>query len=124
MNIFKHLPRLSRYYSTQSFKGDTIILSENYSPLKCKTVLEKDTISVLGYCHQVCYQSLNLRDNRHNVILGLRKYGNSWHKAINYGWIQDTFSIDEVAYKGTIKYLISDAVQIYQWNSIKPNLDT
>ena len=125
MNIFKHIPRLSRCYSTQSFKGDTIILSENYSPLKCKTMLEKDTISVLGYGPQGRSQSLNLRDNRHNVVLGLRKNGNSWHKAINDGWIQDNnlFSIDEATHKGTnIKYLISDAAQIDQWNSVKSNL--
>jgi len=125
MNIFKHIPRLSRCYSTQSFKGDTIILSENYSPLNCKTMLEKDTISVLGYGPQGRSQSLNLRDNRHNVVLGLRKNGNSWHKAINDGWIQDKnlFSIDEATHKGTIiKYLISDAAQIDQWNSVKANL--
>jgi ketol-acid reductoisomerase len=119
MNSLKFI----RNFSTIS--KQPIILSSKYSPLKCKDILQNETISVLGYGPQGKSQSLNLRDNNHNVILGLRPNGNSWDKALEDGWIPNTnlFNIDEASHKGTIiKYLISDAGQIQQWNSIKPFL--
>ena len=84
--------------------------------------LKDDTISVLGYGPQGRSQSLNLRDNNINVILGLRKHGKSWIKALNDGWIpnQNLFEIEEATHKGNIiKYLISDVGQISQWKNIK-----
>jgi len=128
MNIFKSIKSLnniSRCYTTSAFSKENIILSSNYNPIKCKEILKSDTISVLGYGPQGQSQSLNLRDNNHNVILGLRKNGNSWHKAVNDGWKPDKnlFSIDEATHKGNIiKYLISDAAQIDQWDIVKSNL--
>ncbi len=105
--------------------SEKLILSKSYPLILCKDILKKDTISVLGYGPQGRSQSLNLRDNNLNVILGLRKNGNSWNMAINDGWIPDKnmFPIDEATHKGTIiKYLISDSGQIDQWNCIKDNL--
>ena len=122
-NIYSNI----RCYSTKSYINthtqQEIILSSNYPPSKCKDILKNETISVLGYGPQGKSQALNLRDNDHNVILGLRQHGNSWNKAINDGWNPNTnlFNIDEAAHKGTIiKYLISDVGQIEQWNTIKP----
>ena len=114
---------LTRSYSTKSFiNKQPIILSSKYTPHKCKQLLENETISVLGYGPQGKSQSLNLRDNNHNVILGLRPTGNSWNVAINDGWVpnKNLFDIDEATHKGTIvKYLISDSAQIEQWDNIK-----
>ncbi len=94
----------------------------NNSEVDYRQNLNDDTISVLGYGPQGRAQSLNLRDNNINVILGLRKHGKSWIKALNDGWIpnQNLFEIEEATHKGNIiKYLISDVGQISQWKNIK-----
>jgi ketol-acid reductoisomerase len=99
-----------------------IILSNKYTPYKCTQLLENETISVLGYGSQGRSQSLNLRDNNHNVLLGLRPAGTSWNNAINDGWEpnKNLFNIDEATHKGSIiKYLISDNGQIEQWDNVK-----
>jgi ketol-acid reductoisomerase len=119
MNSLKLIRKLS------TISNQHIILSSKYSPIKCKNILQNETISVLGYGPQGKSQSLNLRDNNHDVILGLRPNGNSWNNALKDGWEPDInlFNIDEASYKGTvIKYLISDAGQIQQWSNIKPFL--
>ena len=115
--------KLVRHLSTIS--KQPIILSSKYTPYKCKDILQNETISVLGYGPQGKSQSLNLRDNNHNVILGLRPDGNSWDNALKDGWEPNInlFNIDEATHKGTIiKYLISDIGQIQQWSNIKPFL--
>ena len=104
-----------------------LILSNAYPLNTCKKILEKDTISVIGYGPQGKSQSLNLRDNNFNVLLGLRKNGSSWENALKDGWEpnKNLFPIDEASHKGSIiKYLISDAGQIDQWDTIKQNLHT
>jgi ketol-acid reductoisomerase len=67
-----------------------------------------------------------LRDNGFNVIVGQRKGGKSWDKAIADGWIEGEtlFEIEEATQKGTvIQFLLSDAGQIEQWPTIKANLN-
>ena len=103
---------------------ETIIERSDYPLKKCHDLLKNQTISVIGYGPQGRCQSLNLKDNGFNVILGLRK-GDSYQKALDDGWIEDKnlFSIDEAADKGNIiKYLLSDVGQIKQWDYIKPFL--
>lgn len=59
-------------------------------------------------------QSLNMRDNKMKVIVGVRKGGASWKDAIKDGWIpgETLFSIEEACDKGTIiMNLLSDAGQ-------------
>ena len=73
-------------------------------------------------------QSLNLKDNGINVIVGQRKDSKSWKKA-DAGWMEsrnvDLFEIEEAAKRATIvQYLLSDAGQIEQWSKIKPHLTT
>lgn len=107
--------------------NNNLILKTDYPINKCKQILKNDTISVLGYGPQGKAQSLNLRDNQYNVILGLRKNGQSWNNAMEDGWIpeKNLFEIDEATYNGTIvKYLLSDAGQIEQWNKVYNNLNT
>ena len=53
-----------------------------------RSFLKKETIAVLGYGSQGYAQSMNLKDNNINVILGLRK-GRSWDRAIMDGWVEN-----------------------------------
>ncbi|WP_185865085.1 ketol-acid reductoisomerase [Blattabacterium cuenoti] len=104
---------------------ENIITREEFSLNKAKNILEKETISVLGYGIQGPGQSLNLRDNGFNVIIGQRKKSVSWKKALKDGWIEgkNLFSLEEACSKGTIlMYLLSDAGQISFWPILKKYL--
>ncbi len=92
---------------------------------KAKAVLANETIAVLGYGVQGPGQSLNLRDNGFNVIVGQRKGSKSWDKAIADGWIpgETLFEIEEACQKATvIEFLLSDAGQIAAWPTVKKHL--
>jgi len=68
---------------------------------------------------------LNLRDNGLNVIIGVRKDGQSWKEAQQDGWVpgKNLFEMDEAIQKGTIVMnLLSDAAQSTTWPHIKPML--
>ena len=71
-------------------------------------------------------QSLNMKDNGVNVIIGLReKGGKGWDLAQQDGWVpgKTLFSLEEAAQRGTIiQYLLSDAGQKEQWPTLKPLL--
>ena len=67
-----------------------------------------------------------MRDNGINVIVGQRKGGKSWDKALADGFIPDQtlFSIEEAATRGTIvQFLLSDAGQVETWPKIKKCLN-
>ncbi|KAJ2161620.1 Bifunctional acetohydroxyacid reductoisomerase [Coemansia sp. RSA 552] len=90
---------------------------------KLHDYFKNDTIAVLGYGPQGHGQGLNLRDNGMNVIVGVRKDGRSWKKAVAEGWVpgKNLFTIEEAADKGTIVFnLLSDAAQRDLWSTIKP----
>ena len=92
---------------------------------KAKAVLANETIAVLGYGVQGPGQSLNLRDNGFNVIVGQRKGSKSWDKAIADGWVpgETLFEIEEACQKATvIEFLLSDAGQIAAWPIVKKHL--
>ena len=70
-------------------------------------------------------QGLNARDNGMNIIVGVRKDGESWKQAQEDGWQpgKNLFSIEEALEKGTIiMNLLSDAAQSSQWAMMKPYL--
>lgn len=103
---------------------ETIVERQDYPIDKCKKILQDKTISVIGYGPQGKCQSLNLRDNGFDVILGLRD-GNSYEEAKNDGWLPDInlFNIEQAADQGDIiKYLLSDIGQNNQWDNIYPYL--
>jgi ketol-acid reductoisomerase len=78
---------------------------------------------VLGYGVQGPAQSLNMRDNGINVIIGQKENLPEWEKAIKDGWVpgKTLFSLEEAAKRGTIvQFLVSDAAQKMIWPSIKP----
>ncbi|MDR1809505.1 MAG: ketol-acid reductoisomerase [Prevotella sp.] len=92
---------------------------------KAREILKDETIAVIGYGVQGPGQALNLRDNGFNVIVGQRKGGKTWDKAVADGWVpgKTLFDIEEAVRKGTIiQYLLSDAAQIEVWPRIKPYL--
>ena len=75
---------------------ETVITREEFSLEKAREVLKDETIAVLGYGVQGPGQSLNLRDNGFNVIVGQRE-GKTLDKAVKDGWVpgETLFSIEE-----------------------------
>lgn len=108
--------------------GGTIeeVVTRDEFPLeKAREIMKNETIAIIGYGVQGPGQSLNLKDNGFNVIVGQRKGGKSWDKAISDGWIEgkDLFEIEEACNRATvIQYLLSDAGQIDSWPTIKKYL--
>src|SRR6266850_6177214 len=104
---------------------ETVVERADYPAEKIKAILEKETVAVLGYGVQGRGQSLNMKDNGVNVIIGMREKGKGWELAQQDGWVpgKTLFALEEAAQRGTIvQYLLSDAGQKEQWPSIKPHL--
>lgn len=104
---------------------ETVVTREEFTLDHAREVLKDETIAVIGYGVQGPGQSLNLRDNGFNVIVGQRKGSKSWDKAVADGWVpgETLFEIEEAAERATIiQYLLSDAGQIAVWPSIKKHL--
>ena len=104
---------------------ENVVTREEFPLEKAREVLKDEVIAVIGYGVQGPGQSLNLRDNGFNVIVGQRKGGKTWEKAIADGWVpgETLFDIDEACQRGTIiQYLLSDAAQIEVWPTVKKNL--
>ncbi len=105
--------------------SETVVERADYPAERLKAILGKETVAVLGYGSQGRGQSLNMRDNGVNVIVGLRDTGRGWDLAQQDGWVKGKtlFSLGEAAQKGTIiQYLLSDAGQKEYWPTLKPLL--
>lgn len=105
---------------------ENVVTREEFPLDKAREVLKDETIAVIGYGVQGPGQSLNLKDNGFNVIIGQRENSKSWDKAVSDGWVpgETLFPIEEAAQRATvIQYLLSDAGQIAQWDAIKANLN-
>ncbi|NDV65593.1 ketol-acid reductoisomerase [Bacteroides sp. 224] len=104
---------------------ENVVTREEFPLEKAREVLKDETIAVIGYGVQGPGQALNLRDNGFNVIVGQRKGGKTWEKAVADGWIpgETLFDIEEACQRGTIiQYLLSDAAQIEVWPTVKKHL--
>ncbi len=104
---------------------ENVVTRDEFPLSKAREVLKNETIAVLGYGVQGPGQSLNLKDNGFNVIVGQRKDSPSWEKALKDGWVEgkDLFSLEEACEKATIlQYLLSDAGQIALWPTVKKHL--
>ena len=66
---------------------ENVVTREEFPLKKALEVLKDETIAVIGYGVQGPGQSLNLRDNGFNVIVGQRKGSKSWDKAVADGWV-------------------------------------
>ncbi|MDR0738402.1 MAG: ketol-acid reductoisomerase [Prevotellaceae bacterium] len=112
--------------ATINFGGvnENVVTREEFSLEKAKEVMKNETIAVIGYGVQGPGQSLNLRDNGFNVIVGQRK-GKTWEKAVSDGWVpgETLFEIEEACKRATvIQYLLSDAAQIALWPVVQKHL--
>jgi ketol-acid reductoisomerase len=105
---------------------EEVVTREEFPLEKAREVLKDETVAVLGYGVQGPAQSLNMRDNGINVIVGQWKGDQAaWDKAVADGWVpgETLFDLEEAAERGTIiQYLVSDAAQKLTWPRIKPHL--
>ena len=106
---------------------EEVITVEEFPLDKAKEILAAEQIAVIGYGVQGPAQSLNLRDNGFNVIIGQAKeFEKDWNRAKEDGWVpgETLFDIEEATQRGTIvKMLVSDAAQKIVWPSVKRNLN-
>jgi ketol-acid reductoisomerase len=105
---------------------EEVVTRDEFPLSKAQQVLKNEVVAIIGYGPQGHGQSLNLRDNGINVIVGQRKGGKGWDEAVRDGWIEgkNLFeSIEEVVDRATvIQYLLSDAGQKEMWPAIKRRL--
>ncbi len=105
---------------------EKVIIRKEFPLVKARKVLKNETIAVIGYGVQGPAQSLNLKDNGINVIIGQAKaFKKDWNRAVKDGWIpgKTLFNIEEAVEKGTIiKMLVTDAAQRKIWPMVKKHL--
>jgi ketol-acid reductoisomerase len=100
---------------------EDVVTREEFPLEKAQEVLKNEVVAVLGYGVQGPAQSLNMRDNGINVIVGQKSGSASWDKAIADGWEpgKTLFSLEEATERATmIQYLVSDAGQVAMWPKI------
>ena len=105
--------------------AENVVTREEFPLSKAQEVMKDEIVAVIGYGVQGPGQSLNLRDNGLNVIVGQRKDSKTWDKAVADGWVpgETLFEIEEACERGTIiQYLLSDAAQIHLWDTVKKHL--
>ncbi len=106
---------------------EEVIMRSEFPMEKAREVLKNETIAVIGYGVQGPGQSLNLKDNGFNVIIGQVE---SSSKAIGTGQSRMAgyrasilFEYGEAVKRGTIiEMLVSDAAQRLIWPEVKKNL--
>jgi len=105
---------------------EEVVTREEFPLSKAREVLEHEVVAIIGYGPQGYGQSLNLRENGINVIVGQRKGGTGWKDAVRDGWIEGKTlfpDIEEAVRRATVvQYLLSDAGQKEQWPAVKKNL--
>ncbi|KAK4055898.1 Bifunctional acetohydroxyacid reductoisomerase [Microbotryomycetes sp. JL221] len=115
----------SRGVKTLKFAdAEEVVYERSDWPLpKLQEYLKDETLAMIGYGSQGHGQGLNARDQGINIIVGVRKDGQSWKEAMEDGWVpgKNLFPIDEAIKRGTvIMNLLSDAAQSQTWPEIKP----
>jgi ketol-acid reductoisomerase len=105
---------------------ENVITREEFPLSKAQKTLQNEVVAVIGYGVQGPAQSLNMKDNGINVVVGQApEFSKDWDRAVNDGWVpgKTLFPIEEAAKKGTvIQYLVSDAAQRVIWPKLKPCL--
>ncbi len=106
---------------------ENVVTREEFPLSKAQEVLKDETICVIGYGVQGPAQSLNMKDNGFNVIIGQSPdFKDDWDRAVKDGWVpgETLFPIEEAAKKATIiQYLVSDAAQRTVWPTLKECLN-
>ena len=102
---------------------EEVVTRKEFSMAKARKVLKNEVIAVIGYGVQGPGQSLNMRDNGFNVIVGQsKKFKRDWDRAIADGWKPgvNLFEIEEAAERATIiELLVADAAAKVVWPTIK-----
>lgn len=105
---------------------EEVVTREEFPLSRALENLKNETVAVVGYGPQGHGQSLNLKDNGVDVIVGQRKGGKGWDDAVKDGWKEgkDLYcNVDEVLDRATIvQYLLSDAGQKEMWPTVKKHL--
>ena len=105
---------------------EEVVTRKEFPLSKARRILKNETIAILGYGVQGPAQSLNLRDNGFDVIVGQApEFEKDWQRAIKDGWVpgKTLFDLEEAAERGTIVcMLVSDAAQMKIWPKIKKHL--
>lgn len=128
-------PQSSQIGTVFNFGGvdERVVTRDDFSLPRARQTLRNETIAVIGYGVQGPAQSLNLKENGFNVVVGQRP-GSTYNKAVSDGWIPgvNLFSIEEAVKRATqperplrpgqVQYLLSDAGQKAVWPDILPLL--
>jgi len=86
-----------------------------------KTQLESKKITILGFGSQGRAHAMNLKDSGLNVVVGLRRNGSSWDKAINDGL--NVLEPDEaVVDSDLISFLVPDMAQPELYASLESKI--
>ncbi len=104
---------------------ENVVTREEFPLSKAQAILKNETIAVIGYGVQGPGQALNMKDNGLNVIVGQRKGGATWDKALADGWKagETLFEIEPALEKASIIcFLLSDAAQLELWPTVKKHL--
>ncbi|MFW6158643.1 MAG: ketol-acid reductoisomerase [Planctomycetota bacterium] len=106
---------------------EEVVTRDEFPLEKAREVLADETVAVLGYGVQGPAQSLNMKDNGINVIVGqAKRFENDWNRAVDDGWVpgETLFEIEEACERGTIvQMLVSDAAQRAIWPDVKKHLE-
>jgi ketol-acid reductoisomerase len=106
---------------------EEVITVQEFSLDKARQILKDEIVAVIGYGVQGPGQSMNMRDNGINVIIGQSKeFKEDWDRAVKDGWApgKTLFDIEEAAKKATIiQMLVTDAAQKDIWPTIKKSLN-
>ena len=105
---------------------EEVVTRREFPMSRALKALKKETVAVIGYGVQGPAQSLNMRDNGVNVIIGQAKqFKRDWDRACKDGWVpgKTLFDMEEAIQKGTVvQMLVSDAAQRAIWPLVKRNL--
>jgi ketol-acid reductoisomerase len=105
---------------------EDVVTREEFSLRKAYSILEHETVAIIGYGVQGPAQALNMKDNGFNVIIGQApEFKSDWDKAVKDGWVpgKTLFNVEEAAEKATIiQFLVSDSAQRTLWPTLKKHL--
>ncbi len=104
---------------------ETVVTRQEFSLSKAQNALANETVAVIGYGVQGPAQSLNMRDNGINVIIGQRRPSATWDRAVKDGWVpgETLFGIEEAASRATIiQLLVADGALKAVWPVVAKHL--
>ncbi|MDI6775539.1 MAG: ketol-acid reductoisomerase [Verrucomicrobiota bacterium] len=106
---------------------ENVVTRGEFPMSRARKALKNEVIAVIGYGVQGPAQSLNMRDNGFNVVIGQSKaFKRDWDRAVSDGWVpgKTLFEIEEAARRGSIvQMLVTDAAQRAIWPLIRKCLN-